>query len=129
MGMRGFLSCIALVLCWAAACSADGGPGRRLLQQLPAVAKRPRPTCPAAFASLKLPGTALARTQQLPMCARQPTAVQPTAAAMVTAAATVAASGTMSTVYPCMIADASCYCKWRGVLGYFADNDPTVGCK
>lgn len=35
----------------------------------------------------------------------------------------------VSTAYPCSVGDAACYCAWRGTLGYYADNDPTVGCK
>ncbi|KAL4447578.1 hypothetical protein ABPG75_004797 [Micractinium tetrahymenae] len=55
------------------------------------------------------------------MCAAA--TAQPVTAARVTAAAAVA------TAYPFSVGDAACYCAWRKTLGYFADNDPTVGCK
>lgn len=57
------------------------------------------------------------------MCAA---ALAPTAAAVQPPLAVAAVA---ATAYPCIVGDAACYCKWRGALGYFADNDPTVVCK
>ena len=76
------------------------------------------PVCPPVFVSIPTESGGQ-RSAFLPMCALAPPAAG--AAAAVPAAAA-------SSVYPCTVGDAACYCQWRGRLGYFADNDPAVDC-
>lgn len=108
---------IALVASQAAA---DASSARRSLQ---AAARRPRPKCSPVFTQIAYPNKTKKRVQ-LPTCATNATAgaARPTVAAAAAAAA-------VSSAHPCTVGDATCFCKWKGVLGYFADTDPTVACK
>lgn len=110
---------IALVVSQAAA---DASTARRSLQ---AAARRPRPKCSPAFTQISYPNKTKKRVQ-LPACATN-TATAAAAARPTVAAAAAAAAA--SSAYPCTVGDATCFCKWKGVLGYFADNEPTVACK
>ena len=110
---------IALCLLLLASNAAADAPARRAL-----LAARPRPRCQAATALITLPNKTKQR-RPLPACAANTTVP----AARPTAAAAVAAAPSPSSAYPCVVGDAACFCKWKGTLGYFADNDPAVACK
>jgi len=78
--------------------------------------KRKRPTCAPVYATIIL-GRRPKRVK-LPMCSR--------------ARASAQSIGPVSSVYPpCRVGDAKCYCSTykQGAVGYFSDNDPTVGCR
>ena len=109
---------LALLLLAAAAVAAADAPAARR-----SLAARPRPKCAPAFSNITLPNKTKKRVQ-LPACAANatPPAARPTVAA-------AAAAAVLSSAYPCAVGDATCFCKWKGALGYFADNDPAVGCK
>ena len=117
---RALLS-LALLAAAVASQEAAGAVGRRALAPLR------RPQCAPAFADLMMPNKAKRRVQ-LPACANAtaPAAARPTAAA---AAVGTAAAAALSSAYPCAVGDAACFCKWKGALGYFADNDPAVACR
>ncbi len=110
---------IALCLLLLASNAAADAPARRAL-----LAARPRPRCQAATALITLPNKTKQR-RPLPACAANTTVP----AARPTAAAAVAAAPSPSSAYPCVVGDAACFCKWKGTLGYFSDNDPAVACK
>ena len=89
-----------------------------------ALAARPRPTCAPTFYTI-VTRTKQRQRRRLPDC----TAAPGGGGGGVQAAAAAVSASALSTAYPCAVGDALCYCKWRGTLGYYADNDPAVGCK
>jgi hypothetical protein len=118
--MKGLLLVALIAMCAASGLHAAGTPAGTHPSK-----RRPRPQCTATFAVRRTKQGASQRFK-LPMCSAAPRATQPAAGTVLAAAA--AAAPVPSTAYPCNVGDATCYCQNRQAVGYFADNNPTVGC-
>lgn len=64
---------------------------------------------------------------RLPACSQPPTTDAGGSAAAESVAA-AAALGAPSNAYPCNVGDSACFCRWKGTLGFFADNDADTAC-
>lgn len=90
---------------------------------------RPKPKCPVRFTNIRLGKTS--RRFKLPMCAAAspPTSGGAQAVTATTSGGARVAAAAIAAAYPCSVGDATCFCVWKGQIGYFADNDPSVGCR
>jgi hypothetical protein len=117
--MKALLLVALIAICAASGLHAAGTPAGT-----PRSKRRPRPQCTATFA-VRRTKQGTSQRVKLPMCSAAPRATQPAGTVL---AAAAAASPVPATAYPCNVGDATCYCQNRQAVGFFADNDPTVGC-